>query len=125
MKRFALVAFFLSLLGLALAAPVEQDLGMGLLYFRVHTLPGDLPTDESWRRHPCILDLRYVQGDAAATAALAGWFKFHSGARTPVILLANSDTSPGLLAPFASAEAAVGLIIVGRAASDFSPDIAV
>jgi hypothetical protein len=125
MKRIVPALFLSCFLSLAAAAPMERDLGLGLLFFRVHTLPADLPTQESLRRHPCILDLRYVQGDAAAAAALAGWIKFHSSARTPVILLANSDTGPRLLAPFASPEAVVGLIIIGRAATDFTPDIPV
>ena len=122
MRRFAL---FLFLLASAAAAPAPRDLGLGLIFCRIHALPGDLPTDEAVRRHACVIDLRYVRGDGAAATALAGWLKFHASAATPVLLLANPETSSALLTPFASADAIAGLIIIGPAAPDFAPDIAI
>jgi len=39
----------LAALASAQGAPIERDLGLGLLYFRAHALPADLPTDERIR----------------------------------------------------------------------------
>ena len=76
MKCFlAILGLALTLMAPGLAAPVTRDLGQGLLYQRVHQLPGDLPTDENERRHPCVLDLRYVGSDADSATALAAWLK--------------------------------------------------
>jgi hypothetical protein len=125
MKRFSLLLLLIAIAPAAPAAPLERDLGLGLVFCRVHTLPGDLPTSESLQRHAWILDVRYVAGDRAAATALTGWLKFHASATTPVLLLANAETSAVLLAPFTAADAIAGLIILGPARSDFTPDIAV
>jgi hypothetical protein len=125
MKRLSLLFLLCAAVSAAPAAPLLRDLGQGLVFCRVHTLPGDLPTDEAVRRHPWILDVRYVAGDRAAATALTGWLKFHASAATPVLLLANAETSAVLLAPFTAADAITGLIILGPARSDFTPDIAV
>jgi len=125
MKRFPALLLFVATAAAALAAPLQRDLGQGLLYCRVHTLPADLPTDVAIRHHTWILDVRYVAGDRAAATALTGWLKFHASATTPVLLLANADTSGVLLAPFAAADAIAGLIILGPSRADFAPDIAV
>jgi hypothetical protein len=120
---FGPAAFAEATAGQASAAP--RDLGLGLIYYRVHALPADLPTDEAIRHHACVLDLRYVRGNAADAATLNGWLKFHASAATPVLLLANAETSSALLTPFASADAIAGLVILGPAAPDFAPDIAI
>ena len=114
----------LAALASAQGAPIERDLGLGLLYFRAHALPADLPTDESVRRRPCVLDLRYARGDSAAALALTAWLRFHASPRMPVFLLANAATSPELLSPLASPGAVPGLIILGPAETGFEPDIA-
>ena len=106
------------------AAPAERDLGQGLEYFRVHELPADLPPENLGSKRPCILDVRYVRGGRPAAAALLFWLKAHAGPRSPVFLLANSDTSPALLAPLYPGDAVPGLVILGPAAHDFEPDIA-
>ena len=120
-------SLFISLLGLATAsaAPLEYDLGMGLVYCRVHALPADLPAGDSVRGRSCTLDIRYVRGGSGAAEALAGWLKFHSSRKTPVFLLTNAETSSALLSPFASANAVPGLIILGPDVPGFEPDIAV
>ena len=45
---------------LAFAAPLEREVGAGLIYIRVHKLPEDLPPRPVGRVPPCIVDLRYV-----------------------------------------------------------------
>jgi hypothetical protein len=115
--------FFLTV-SITLAAPLERDLGQGLVYVRVHAVPGDLPAPAA---HPqsTVLDLRYVAADAAAASALQAWVRFRATAHTPVFLLANGDTAPALLAPFADRDSVGAVMIVGIAAKDFRPDIAV
>jgi hypothetical protein len=113
------------LLAPARAAPIERDLGKGLVFWRAHALPEDLPPDAAILRHPCVLDVRYASGNRGAATALAGWLKFHASVRTPVFLLANAATSPELLAPFASATSVAGLVIIGPRSPNFEPDIAI
>lgn len=125
MKILSLIFLFLLACAAARAAALERDLGMGLIYRRIHALPADLPADDSIGRHACVLDLRFAQGDTAAATALAGWLKFHAGRKTPVFVLANSRTSPSLLAPFASQTGMPGLVVIGPKGSAFEPDIAV
>ncbi|MBC7369438.1 MAG: hypothetical protein H7343_21940, partial [Undibacterium sp.] len=76
------------------------------------------------RPSPLVLDLRYATGDAGAGVALAAWLKFHAAPRTPVLLLANTATSPDLRAAFAQRDRATGLIVLGSATNEFEPDIA-
>jgi hypothetical protein len=111
-------------LGSATAAPLVRDLGQGLLYYRAHHLPGDLPVAGRGARAACILDLRFADGDAAAPAALAAWIGFNATPRTPVFVLANPRTSAALLRPLARLDDG-GLIVVGPAEAAFHPDIAV
>jgi len=106
------------------SAPVERDLGDGLAFFRLHAIPSDLPSDASVRQRPCVLDVRYVSGSRTDATALLAWLKLHAGPRTPVFLLANPATSAALLAPLNSADAVPHLVILGPAARDFEPDIA-
>jgi hypothetical protein len=118
------------LLGLSLAAvrvpaaPLQRDLGLNLAYLRVHALPADLPAPGAVGKRPCVLDIRFVHGGRADGAMLLAWLKAQAGARTPVFLLANRSTSGALLSPLDSADAVVGLVILGPAAKDFAPDIA-
>ncbi|MSU23348.1 MAG: hypothetical protein EXS32_05930 [Opitutus sp.] len=116
--------FILVLSGFARAASLDRDLGQGLAYHRVHQLPADLPTAESTRKQPCVLDLRYVRGDADAAAALAAWLRFHATAHAPVFILANADTSPALLASTAEPERDTHVITIGGTAPGFTPALA-
>ena len=132
MKRtvFVLLAFFAATFARAaspaagLPTGLDRDLGQGLVYHRVHHVPADLPTAESARKQPCVLDLRYVHGDADAATALAGWLRFHASARVPVIVLANADTSAELLAPVDARAPIAGVVVIGIATEGFVPDIA-
>jgi hypothetical protein len=107
----------------AIGAPLDFDLGHGLAYHRVHQLPADLPTAEATRLQPCVLDLRYVTGDAGAAAALAAWLKFHATARAPVFILANSATSSALVASLATPRPVATVVVIGGASPGFAPDI--
>ena len=125
MKRLFVYCFLLlAPTGIAFAAPLSRDLGQGLAYFRVHQLPADLPTDESARRQPCVLDLRYVSGDAEAGAALAAWLRFHAIAHAPVFVLANPDTSSALLTAIPPHGSGTSVVVLGAAGAGFTPDIA-
>ena len=108
---------------LSRAAPLTRDLGEGLAYHRITTLPADLPTTEAARKQPCVLDLRYARGAAAAGTALDAWLKFHATARTPVFLLVNADTAAALLAPLAARLPASGLVILGTPSPALTPDL--
>ena len=121
----SVAVLFLLLSAAHAAAPLDRDLGQGLTYFRLHELPGDLPTSESARKQPCVLDLRYLQGDASVATALQAWLKFHATARTPVLLLANAETSTALIASLSPRDPRSSVIVIGAVAKDFHPDIAV
>jgi len=126
-KRLFLILPILLGFGAATAAaiPLNRDLGQGLSYIRVHSLPEDLPAGDSLRGRACVLDVRYVPGgDPASAAALAQWLKSHASPHAPVLLLANRQTGADLLASFSSADAIPGLVIIGPAAPGFAPDIA-
>jgi hypothetical protein len=125
MNRFVLACGFVFAAATATAAPLRRDLGGGLDYLRVHTLPGELPGEFVQGRRGCVLDIRYVKGGAADAAALTSWIKGHAGAKTPVILLANAETSRDLLTPFANANSVRGLIVIGPDASGYPSDLAV
>lgn len=125
MKKFFVCLFLVRLLLTpARAEPLSRDLGQGLAYHRIHQLPADLPTAESARRQPCVVDLRYVRATPDAAAALEAWVKFRASARTPIILLANTDTDLALLAPFSARHPTAGVIVIGTAAPGFAPDLA-
>jgi hypothetical protein len=123
--KSSLALLFIALVpALAPGAPLQRDLGLGLVYERVRTLPGDLPGSGAVRGHPCILDLRFATGDRAASAALAPWLKAQCSLHTPVFLLANTGTSPALLAVLPGLRGMAGLVILGAAGPGFQPDIA-
>jgi len=107
------------------AAPLRQDLGEGLIYFRAHTLPEDLPAPTVALGRATVLDVRYVSGRRSAGAELAAWLKAHASLRSPIILLANGETSPALLASFSSADAIPGLVVIGPANDKLACDIGV
>lgn len=109
--------------GATTAAALTRDLGRNLYYHRVRTLPADLPA--ATRKQPCVLDLRYVRADDEAAAELHAWIKSHASARTPVFVLANSDTDRDLVAPLTGRSAAGSVLVIGAAGRNFSPDIAV
>jgi hypothetical protein len=119
-----LVFLLLPLMSVA-AAPVERELGAGLSYFRVHELPADLPAKPTGRVAACVLDLRYVRGDADAATALMAWLKSRASTRSPVFVLANAETSGALQKSLAEHERGTGVMVVGIPARQFRPDVAV
>ncbi len=123
MTRVLLLSFILFAVRTLAAAPITHDLGQGLTYVHVASLPADLPGQKDLRA--CVLDLRYTQGDATAAAALAAWLKFHVSARTPVFVLANADTATPLLTILAQGQLPAGTLTIGRLGHGFTPDIAV
>ena len=118
-----------ALLGCALAglraAPVETDLGSGLVYVRVHELPADLPAKPATERaRPCVIDLRYVEAGIEEATTFMAWLKFRATPRAPVFVLANSETSRGLRLALAAHERSSGIVVVGIPGSGFQPDVA-
>ncbi len=116
---------FVFLSGVALAAPLSQELGQGLSYVRVHELPGDLPSQSEGRPPPCVIDIRYVQAEPDVATAFFAWVKFRATVRSPIFVLANADTSEALLRPFADHERGAGVVVIGAARRTFRPDLAV
>ncbi len=114
------------LLAVALhSAPLERDLGEGLVYFRAHHVPADLPGSEATPKRPCVLDLRFAQAEPAGGAIWAAWLKFHAGDKTPLFVLVNGHTAEPLLAPLVERDALPGLLVIGVASPRLEPDIAV
>jgi hypothetical protein len=103
----------------------ERDLGGGLVYFRMHHLPADLPPRENGRVPPCVVDLRYVRTDSAGAAAFGFWIGFRASLRTPVFVLANRETDGALLASARAHATSGGVLLVGIPGDNFQPDIAV
>jgi hypothetical protein len=101
-----------------------RELGRGLGYQRVLTLPGDLPATDA-RKRPLVLDLRYGHGDANAAAALAAWLKSYATPRSPVFVLANAETDRAILGGLAGRSTAGSILVIGVPARDFVPDIPV
>lgn len=106
----------------ARATAVTRDLGEGLAFYRAETLPADLPVQEV-KKKPCVLDLRYAQGDAAAAVVLDSWLKFNATVRTPVFLLVNTDTAAALLAPLAARLPSPGVVVIGTPPVGIALDI--
>jgi hypothetical protein len=107
------------------AAPVERDVGNGLVYVRVHQLPGDLPGKPAGRVPPCIVDVRYLAADADAAATFATWLRSRVTPRTPVFVLANAETSTALLKSLTDHDRPAGVVVVGIDRGRFHPDVAV
>jgi hypothetical protein len=124
-SRIAAMFGFAVLVTMAAAAPVERDLGQGLVYYRLHALPGDLPAAQGNGRQACVLDLRYASGDVQGAAALSAWLRFHAGPHSPVFVVANAETAAPLLAALAGPERSPGVLRVGIASDAFQPDSAV
>jgi len=120
-----LPVLFLFVAVVAVAAPLERELGAGLVYFRVRELPADLPAKPAGRAGACIVDLRYVQADEAAATAFMAWLKFRASTHAPVFILANGDTAAALRKPLAEHERGTGIAVVGIATRQFRPDVAV
>lgn len=110
---------------LASGAPVEREVGNGLVYVRVRTLPADLPAKTNGRVAPCIIDLRYVETDGEGATAFGAWLKSRATRRTPVFVIANADTARPLLKELTMQERGAGMVVVGVPRGAFKPDVAV
>lgn len=119
------LALFLVMAAVAVAAPLERELGAGLTYFRVRELPADLPAKPTGRVGACVVDLRYVQADEAAAGAFMAWLKFRASTHAPVFVLANGETAAVLRKSIAEHERGTGIAVVGIATRQFRPDVAV
>lgn len=120
-----LLALWAACAGVVQAAPLQRSLADGLVYFRVHTLPADLPSDEALQKRACVLDLRYATSDAAGATVLSGWLKFHSAPRTPIFALVNGGTAGVVADALRDDDSLPGLLTVGIAGQKFEPDITV
>lgn len=125
MRALLILGLLLHASAFATAAPVQRELGQRLFYHRVGELPADLPGTGAARKQPLVLDLRYVQADAAAATATQAWIKFYASSRTPVFVLANVETGSLLRAALAHLRGAPGVVVIGRPGRDFTPDVAV
>jgi len=117
----------LGLLGISsvAATPLERDLGQGLAYYRIHELPADAPVSLKRRTQPLVVDVRYARAEDDAVATFQSWLKVQAAPRTPVFVLANAQTAPGLRRVLADEDPLPGVIVIGIAAPDFQPDVVV
>lgn len=104
------------------AAPVNRELGDGLLYFRAEIIPRDLPPADV-KAGPLVLDLRYALAESDASTALNTWLNLRAKPATPVFLLVNSDTAPALKDQLKHVTTRDSVITLGRSTDDFKPDI--
>ncbi|MEO6568258.1 MAG: hypothetical protein ABIO94_05805 [Opitutaceae bacterium] len=124
--RFSCLVFFVCAVAVARgAAPLERDLGGGLIYYRAKNIPADIPKAAPAPKRSAVLDVRYSQAEAAGVAALDTWLKTRASAATPVFVLANAATSPALLALLARHNPKDGILVLGAASPGFAPDIAI
>jgi hypothetical protein len=121
--RTALAMAALSLASIAVAAPQTHDLGDGLIYARVHAAATDLPSGEAVRGHPCVLDLRFAQGDAVAANLVASWLTTHVGTHSPIFILVNDATAEPLRQVLAGHPA--GLLVIGIEGQSLTADVMV
>ncbi len=103
------------------AEPV-RDLGEGLLYYRIHELPADLPRHSS--PSPAVLDLRYAKSDDAGGASLRAWIAFNASAKVPVLVIENASTATSLKAVLAS-NGTTGLVVLAPESSKLDADVLV
>jgi hypothetical protein len=117
--------FFLSigllLTARTLAAAAPSDLGQGLFYCRVHSLPADLPSATT-AKSALVLDLRYTMADDTGATAFSAWLGFRT-AIVPVFVLVNADTGPALLHALAERPAPSGVVALGPPLPAFTPDV--
>lgn len=125
MKLRLIFLVLLLISGLAIAAPLEREIGSGLVFVRVHSLPADLPIKSSGRVPACIVDLRYVDADGDGAAAFTAWLKARATPRTPVFVIANADTARPLLKELGAHERGTGIAVVGIPRGAFKPDVVV
>jgi len=120
MKSFPLLVLLLVVPTL-LCGREPADLGQGLSYIRVESLPTDLPASPTLKA--VVLDLRYITGDETAASALTAWLRSRAGA--PTLVLANPETSAPLRQALLTDRLPAGTLTLGRSGDGFAPDIAI
>jgi hypothetical protein len=124
--RMAPLALFVLTIAVAVGAPVQRDLGNGLIYYRLHALPADLPPKPPLGgAGPCVVDVRYVRTNADAAAAFLAWLEFRASSRAPVFVLANAQTSTELTKPLTEESRTAGVVVVGIPGRHFAPHVPV
>lgn len=106
------------------AAPLERDLGQGLRYYRVRSLPADLPGGAG-QAAPCVVDVRFVEAEAEAATAFMAWVRFRAKPRSPVFVLANAATGAALRRALATRERGGGILVIGMPSRQLEPDLPV
>jgi hypothetical protein len=103
-----------------------QVIEPNLTYRRVHTLPDDLPAlPPGPATGTLVLDLRFVSASPEAATAFGEWLKARARPQAPVLVLINSGTAPGLLAPLTAPAVPPGVVSIGPAVTDAVPDVAI
>jgi hypothetical protein len=125
LQRWVLAILLLVMPCFVVAAPMERAIGSGLVYVRVHTVPGDLPVKPVGRVPACIVDLRYVAADVNQATDFSAWLHRRVTPRSPVFVLANAETSSALLTALASHQRGTGIAVVGIERGAFRPDVSV
>jgi hypothetical protein len=120
-----LIALFLLTVSSVISAPIQRELGYGLVYVRVQNLPADLPAKPPRRAPPYVIDLRYLNADEEGATDFSAWLHQRATSRSPVFVLANSETSPPLLKVLAAHRRGTGIAVVGIEHGPFRPDVAV
>jgi hypothetical protein len=115
------LSFGLLLTAHATWAAAPTDLGQGLVYCRVHTLPADLPA-ASTGKSDLVLDLRYTLTDDTGATAFSAWLGFRT-ATEPVFILVNAGTSPALVHALALRPQPSGIVALGPPLPAFTPDV--
>lgn len=104
--------------------PMVRDVGDGLHYARVTRAPDDLPATEHLAGRAAVVDLRYATDDGTADAPLTAMVRAMAGAKRPVFLLVNAETSPRLLRTVGALDALPGVITIARVGSAVTADFA-
>lgn len=120
MKSFLLLVLLLVVPAL-LSGREPADLGQGLSYMRVESLPTDLPASPTLKS--VVLDLRFTDGGETAAAALTVWLQTRAGA--PTFVLANPETAAPLRRALNADRLPAGTLTLGRAGDEFAPDIVI
>ncbi|MFZ9747687.1 MAG: hypothetical protein ACO3G4_13765 [Opitutaceae bacterium] len=111
------------LLGLAVArAAAPVDLGEGLAYVRLKSLPADLPAAP--RSGPLVADLRFLAASAEQATAFAAWLGFQARPGVPLLLVANRETGEELRRVLTGPRPPA-VVLLGVPGPGFAPDLVV
>lgn len=110
----------LGLVAARAAAPI--DLGEGLAYVRLKSLPADLPAAS--RAGPLVADLRFLPATAEHATAFAAWLRFQARPGVPLLLVANPETGEELRRVLAGPRPPA-VVLIGVPGPGFAPDLTV